>query len=502
MLRGCRATAARQVIRGIFMADDLHALRAKFHYKNRYATFGACLRSITVNGFRGIDALTIDFDFPVMALSGLNGAGKSTVGQLCLAAYKQPSTVSDKKRFYVRDFFPTSVADPAPFGAHSSVVYTYNTSDSAAPQALTVARATKEWSGYKRQPERSCYYIGFTIYIPKVEQRDLSVYRGAQVSLGQQRSIPDEVRQRVGRILGQPYAGLHFQGVDHGHRHGELGIATRYGSQYSENNMGFGEGRILYIVDLMENSPMQSLFVIEEPETSLHENAQHELANYFLDVCNRRFHQIVLTTHSSALLKRIPSEGRIMLARSDTGVSSFPGLSASRARSILSNGKERELDVLVEDDFARTMLIEMVRRVDRGLLNCIQITAAGDTKAVKAGLELLTMMRRPSCAVRDADIGSDPAMRLFSFPGSQAPEKEVFLQPEVQQKIRDKYGIDTAAILALSHGADHHHYSEILAVAANTTAVTLETNSIEWYLDTVGEEVFAPLVKQIGDAMR
>ena len=46
--------------------------------------------------------------------------------------------------------------------------------------------------------------------------------------------------------------------------------------------MGFGEGRVLYIVDKLESAPQQSLFVLEEPETSLHENAQYELAKYLL----------------------------------------------------------------------------------------------------------------------------------------------------------------------------------------------------------------------------
>lgn len=180
----------------------------------------------------------------------------------------------------MRDFFPASAADPSPFGRDSSAVFAYNTTDAANPQMLTVALANTEWSGYKRQPERSCFYIGFTIYIPKVEQRDLSVYRGAQLALGVQRPIPDPVRERVGRILGQQYDDMHFQGITHGQRSGELGIATRFGAQYSENNMGFGEGRTLYLVDLLEKSPEQSLFIIEEPETSLHENAQNELSKY------------------------------------------------------------------------------------------------------------------------------------------------------------------------------------------------------------------------------
>lgn len=242
------------------MADRAKQLKEKYAPGRRYANFGPVIRSIEIDGFRGINGLTIPFDFPMVAISGLNGSGKSTVGQISLSGYKKPSTATEYNRFYVRDFFPASVADPNPFHQNSSVKFIYETDDPGNPQELTVKRTNTEWSGYKRQPERKCFYVGFTIYIPKVERKDVSIYRGSSIVLTNQRPIPDEVRVLVGRILGQQYDELHFQGIKHGPKSGELGIAARFGYQYSENNMGFGEGRTLYLIDLLENSPEQSLF--------------------------------------------------------------------------------------------------------------------------------------------------------------------------------------------------------------------------------------------------
>lgn len=479
------------------MPNPRTELQAKFAVRNRYANFGPSLKSLSVEGFRGIADLTIDFQHPITAISGLNGAGKSTVGQLCLGGYKKPSTVLGIKRFYVRDFFPASAADPNPFGPNSSVKYAYNTNDPENPQTLTVARANTEWSGYKRQPDRACYYIGFTIYIPKVEQRDLSVYRGAQLTLTAQRPIPDAVRAHVGRILGQPYDALHFQGITHGLRLGELGIASRFGAQYSENNMGFGEGRTLYLVDLLENSPEQSLFVIEEPETSLHENAQFELGRYLLDVCNRRHHQIILTTHSSALLQCLPTESRLLLLRDGNGVASFPMLSASRARSILSDGNHRELCVLVEDDFAKVLLTEMIRRIDRTLLRCLSIHEVGDTKAVRNAALFMSRIGRPYIAVRDADIGPDPATSIFSFPGTMPPEREVFLHKSVQALIATDFGIQVPNVLAQREVTDHHEYAKALSTEASTSPDYLRTLAIKCYLEAIGMAAYQALVAEI-----
>lgn len=284
------------------MSDKAKKLLEKYAVKNRYANFGPCLRQVIIHGFRGIQNMNVNLEFPITAISGLNGAGKSTLGQVAICAYKKPTTSIDYKRQYVKDFFPISPADPKPISDDAKLIYTYETDDFKKPQDVTISRASSAWSGYKRQPERYCYYIGFTVYIPKVERRDLSVYGGANLMFTDKREINAEVIQKMSRIIGHKYEDVTFQGVSHNDKESEIGIASRLGYSYSENNMGFGEGRVLYTVDKLETSPAQSLFIIEEPETSLHENAQYEFAKYLLDVCNRRHHQIILSTHSSVIL--------------------------------------------------------------------------------------------------------------------------------------------------------------------------------------------------------
>ena len=261
--------------------------------------------------------------------------------------------------------------------------------------------------------------------------------------------------------------------------------------------MGFGEGRTLYLVDLLENSPTQSLFVIEEPETSLHENAQFELGRYFLDVCNRRHHQIILTTHSSALLQTLPPDARVMLSRDANGVAAFPALSASRARSMLSGGHHRDLCVLVEDDFAKLLLTEMIRRVDRALLRCVEIHDVGNTKAVRSGALFLKRIGRPYIAVRDADVGPDNANAIFSFPGMNSPEREVYGNPEVRATLLEEFGVDVPHALMQREVTDHHRFTAILAEEAATSEDYFRTLAIKRYLDSIGIAVFQPLVNAI-----
>ncbi|MDH5180267.1 MAG: ATP-binding protein [Gammaproteobacteria bacterium] len=404
---------------------------------------------------------------------------------------------TEYKRFYVRDFFPASVADPNPFNQNSSIKFIYETDDPIAPQELTVKRANSEWSGYKRQPERKCFYVGFTIYIPKVERKDASIYRGNSMVLTNQRPIPDDIKVLVGRILGQQYDDLHFQGVQHGRKSGELGIAERFGHQYSENNMGFGEGRTLYLVDLLENSPEQSLFVIEEPETSLHEHAQHELAKYLLDVTFRRHHQIILSTHSDRILHALPSESRLLLHRDIHGVAVYKGLSSTRARALLSLGHQRDLVVFVEDDFAKLLITEMIRNIDNGLLRAINIEEVGDTKAVRNAVLLMTRIGKNSIAIRDADIGPDEANGIFSFPGTMPPEKEVYQYNAVKEYLNTEFNINIDNEIAQRSIQNHHKLTAELSEAANTLPDYFRTIAIKKYIEEIGIEQYQGLVQSI-----
>lgn len=482
------------------MADIAKKLQSKYAEKNRYANFGPCLRKVHIDGFRGINSLDLKLDFPITVVSGLNGAGKSTVGQLAICAYKKPSTSVEYKRHYIKDFFPISPADPKPISDGAKVIYFYETDDHRKPQEVTVSRAKSAWSGYKRQPERHCYYVGFTVYIPKVERRDLSVYGGANLQFTERRDIDEDVIGKMARIIGHKYDDVTFQGIAHKGKESEVGIASRLGYSYSENNMGFGEGRILYTVDKLENSPEQSLFILEEPETSLHESAQHEFAKYLLDVCNRRHHQIILSTHSSVIINALPSESRKLILRDENGVDIINKISSNQVRSILSSGHVRQLDVCVEDIFAKVLLTEIIRIKKKELLKAVAIHDIGDKDAVREAVRVLNKTGKKAIAVRDADVGPAPGEALYSFPGELPPEKEVFQHPEVKGLLKQKYDLDVDWVLQRDEVTDHHKYAVCLASEAETEESVIRTVAIERYIKEIDGE-FDGLIAAIEGAV-
>lgn len=477
------------------MADPRAALSAKFKPSNRFANFGPAIVSADIVGFRGV-GVGITFDYPITALTGFNGAGKSTVGQLMLCGYKKLSTATVGKRFYVKDFFPSSAADPEPFSPDAAVTFRYQTDKIEQPQELTIKRAQTEWSGYKRQPERNAEYVGFTVYIPKVERRDLSIYSAANLKLTE-RSEVENAAQYVTRILGSNYSDIYFQGVSAKNKSAELGIAKRFGAAYSENNMGFGEGRVVYIVRLLETCPEQSLIVLEEPETSLHDNAQYEFVKYLMDVVHRRHHQIIFSTHSSVMMDALPPEGRKLLMRDELGVKVFDRVSSSRIKTALSAGEIGHYVVCVEDAFAQSLLREILRRFDPQLLESVAVLPFGDNRAVVSAKKAIANANQKAIAVLDGDKNPNETEGIFCLPGTLPPEKELFHSEATRLVLLSNYGFDFLALNTAYPTMDHHEYSSHISLKKSCSREVLESDCIRAFLDDVGPLWYEDLCKKI-----
>lgn len=447
------------------MTDPKKYLRKIFSVKERYPNFGPIIVKANIKGFRGINNLTITFDCPITAISGLNGTGKSTIAQLMMCAYKKPKAGSkDYKRHHVSNYFPISKADPAPFTPEASIEYYYATNQDNCLQELTVKRGSgKHWEGYKRQPERHCRYIGFTIYIPKVEQRDISIYRGNDISISNELELTEEAKKAICKILSNHYSELTSATASHANRTTDIGFAEKSGAKYSENNMGFGEGRIFYTVKSLESAPEQSLFIIEEPETSLHEHAQYEFAKYLIDVCIRRKHQIIITTHSKAVLSALPPESRKLLYREGDEIKIGDRTSIAEASGILSLGKNSDLTIVVEDRRAKTLLTEIIRAGKSNLLKGIKIIYVGNDDLVFNIANNFKNSGMKVKAFRDGDRKSGNNKFIHSLPGREAPEREVLLNKSVQDWLLNEHNINFQNWEAVNKNIDYHEWPGIIA---------------------------------------
>lgn len=480
--------------------DALRALAKRFSPANRYANFGPVLQSMEVQGFRGVSNLQLTIKSPITALCGLNGTGKSTLAQLAACAYKRPSAGA-VRRFYITDYFPVSPADPTPFTADATIVYTYAVLGGGDPQRVTVTRANREWSGYKRQPERACYYLGFTQFLPKVERRDFSIYGGNLIELGPARDMTDEVSEKIARILSLPYQHLGFIKVTRAARTVELATATRYGRSYSENHMGFGEGRVVYMVTAMETAPAKSLFILEEPETSLHGEAQERLAHYLVDVSCRRGHQIVLTTHSAAILGQLAKESIAYLRRkpADGQVEVTPGLATYQVDAYLRGERAPGKRIIcVEDAFAQRLVTAAMRRWDRDLIAGVKFVHAGGHDQVRQSVKILRDSDVKAVGLTDGDCRSR-TRGVLSLPGGAAPEKVVFADAAVIEYFAEEHHVDVKGVLASVD--DHHGYIHEIAWRTGLEEPVVATFACDAYVAARGQAEFDGILAFVRDEL-
>ncbi|MFE2361074.1 ATP-dependent nuclease [Streptomyces virginiae] len=280
-------------------------------------------------------------------------------------------------------------------------------------------------------------------------------------------------------------------------------LAGRSGRRYSENHMGTGEGRVLYMVNTMETAPPKSLVILEEPETSLHGDAQVRLAKYLVEVALRRGHQIIITTHSSAILGQLGRDSVVYLRRTPTGdVTATHGLSTYQIDSHL----QREgripggITVCVEDEFARHLATEIFRTVDPDLLTGCSFLTIGGGQEIPKAVKLLREAQVRAVGLSDGDMPHDGTGGVRTLPGTEPPEKEVFAHPAVKSHFADvPYSIDLDEVLA--GVADHHDYAQtvaarllldevaVISVACRTYAAAHQAGDFDAVVEFVRKEV-------------
>lgn len=90
---------------------------------------------------------------------------------------------------------------------------------------------------------------------------------------------------------------------------------TTAGLNYTEAFAGSGEFAIVRIVTSIMEAPDQSLILLDEPEVSLHPGAQDRLLDFLTASVKNHKHQIVISTHSPAIVRKLPPEAIKVLIR-------------------------------------------------------------------------------------------------------------------------------------------------------------------------------------------
>jgi AAA15 family ATPase/GTPase len=391
--------------------------RRRLLEKVRRNDIGKYLGSMKLEKVRSFRGDRITFEFPVTALIGPNGGGKSTILGAAACAYKsvRPGT-----------FFPkSSVGDDS----MSEWRIDYELIDKQIRPQDLIARTSKfrnrKWVR-DELTDREVRYFGINRTVPAGERPKFKKLTKSSYVFGNPiEKISEDEAIQAAAILGKnldEFKVTKFDGTE------DFYIGSQGDIEYSEFHFGAGESSILRMISNIESAEDNSLILIEEIENGLHPVAVRRMVDYLLDVADRKSIQTIFTTHSDAALDHLPQEAiwAAIDGHAQQGVLSVETLRAIAGRV------DQKLAVFVEDEFAKSWIESIIReRLGADHQEVGVYPLAGDGNAAKTHL---AHNRNPAIEFSslcfldgDSQIDADIENGIFKLPGGQ-PESGGFCE--------------------------------------------------------------------------
>ncbi|MFI1585098.1 ATP-dependent nuclease [Embleya sp. NPDC020630] len=391
----------------------IHNLEAKV----AKGSYGQYLKRLTLRKVRGFVDREVSFDFPVTALVGSNGGGKTTVLGAAALAY---ASVLPGRFFAKSGKYDASMLD-------WSIEYELieKRLSTRLPVARTASFKKSKWS--RKAVEREVLVFGVERTLPATERAKPKKARSTKFTAVKGARLPAEVTEYAARILGKPIEGFLQLDVDPSGRVTMFSGVTRKGELYSEFHFGAGEASAIRIVAEVEAAGDGALILIEEIENGLHPIATRRMVEYLIGVARRKSCQVVFTTHSNDALAPLPSSA-IWAAY---GGNVLQGKLDVKALRTITGQINAQLAIFVEDAFAEIMVTTALRIHGGVEMDAIKVHGMGgaqpamDVNAQHAQDPTATF---PSVCLLDGDQAhqADPARGILVLPGTTYPEAHVF----------------------------------------------------------------------------
>lgn len=210
--------------------------------------------------------------------------------------------------------------------------------------------------------------------------------------------LASEKLEEISKILGRNYSEIRL--IRHRFFNCDAYSCIMYvsGLRYSEAFAGSGEFSVVRMVVDVMNAPGKSLVLLDEPEVSLHPGAQERLLNFLFEQVKIHKHQVVFSTHSPALLRKLPQDAiKVLEVDSSSQKVVLRSQSALPEEAFFHIGEPiaGRIKIIVEDELA-------VAIVDRALESKGEaVTKLFDVKAYLGGSQDLWGRRIPVYATEN-----------------------------------------------------------------------------------------------------
>ncbi|NQY53869.1 MAG: ATP-binding protein [Campylobacteraceae bacterium] len=324
--------------------------------------------SLTKGNIRSLTPFEISLNYPITAIAGKNGSGKSTILALACCAFhnnKEGFKLPHRKSTYYTfaDFFVQHTDDVPYEGIEIIYSIAHNNwkkskiipNGTGVSSQKRVKKKGGKWTDYSRRVLRDVVFLGIERIVPHSEKSQSKSYSKSFHYLGE-KGWENDVKDTVGKILGKKYDTFRY--VTHSKY--RLPLVVSNGKKYSGFHMGAGENALFELFSILYSVEEGALVVIDEIELGLHSEAQKKLITNLKILCKKRKIQIICTTHSKDIFNQLPDDARIFIEKINELSIVNDSISPEFAFSKLSAENSFEMCVLVEDIVAKTLLTSIL----------------------------------------------------------------------------------------------------------------------------------------------
>lgn len=344
----------------------------------------------------------INFDFPLTVLIGKNGGGKSSTLH---ALYGAP------KGYTCSDFWFSTEVDPIAEGGINRYFYGYRENSNSSIKEVMKTRMKrgsetkktdldywetirpKQKDGMLRSERNSpvdkkVIYLDFRAevsafdkifhfskegledrkdllrsrskYLKRLFENEAMRFPGlADDKMGKMEILSPTVVGIIGSILNKQYVDIRVAEHRLFQNYGtSVYIKNKHAAGYSEANAGSGEVAVVQLVRRIENAPEYALVLLDEPEVSLHPGAQENLKIYLLDAIKKKKLQVIISSHSPALINGLPHSAIKLFKTNENGKFYVEENVHYQEAFYNIEDKVNDKKIIYCEDYAAQMLIE------------------------------------------------------------------------------------------------------------------------------------------------
>lgn len=398
------------------ISGEMRKLENRWNTRGLGSGWPKFLEYLEIGGLRGWHGQKVDFTFPIVAIVGENGSGKSTILQCAASIYKSPSEKLSENRF-ASDYFPETVWDKL---KDISIRYSYK--EGQASLMKSIRKPTDRWRGNPDRPIRKVEYVDLSRIQPISARMGYRKLADPSLKETEANTFEKGTLDSFSAIIGQKYESVRMA-LTNADTHKKIPVMGQEQSIYSGFHQGAGE---ITVAELIQVGFQQySLLLIDEIETSLHPRAQRRLIRYLAEKCRQLDLQIILTTHSPYILDELPLEGRLYIIDEDEKIV-VRGVSPEFAMTKMDEQAYTECDIYVEDNRSAALLKEiLIKHSNESVHRCQFISYGSAQVGCSLGqMVYKNLFPRPSCVFLDGD--QETAVGCHVLPGGDAPERIVF----------------------------------------------------------------------------